>query len=243
MNTPRLILGIPGPWATLPDVARAVTASGSGYELEGNRFRAVGSCTTFDVELYDHDPNLRRAFEIAGEGRFTPAELSGIENHRSTVYLLGIGGSAENAWAAARAAVGLLDSGGLAVKIESTGKAHTSSYWRESASSNDLFRLYSTFVVLVGARECFYSCGMHNLGFPDASIDSRLGTDAGARVLNNFNYYQLSKRPILKSGHTLQIAAGEPVFRITLDVCKRFADEHPFHNPYGVWNITRMGDD
>jgi hypothetical protein len=45
----------------------------------------------------------------------------------------------------------------------------------------------------------------------------------------------------LKSGHTFQIAAGEPVFRVTLDVCKQFAEESPFHNPYGVWTILQAG--
>ncbi len=241
MKQPRLILGIPGPW---PDAARAMAAlnaSSPGFRLAGDRFTEVASRAAFEIEVYPYDPRLAQAFEIAGEGRFVPAELAEIGRHRSTIYLVGRGGSVECVRAAVRTAVAVLDAGGIAVKIESTGKAHTAAYWRETAVSSQLSRLYGAMVVLVGGEDFFYSCGMHNLGLPDATVSSALGRAGGAHVLNNFHFYQLAEGPVIKSGHTFQIGADEPVFVVSLAECSLFEPDDPFHNPYGVWRLTKLG--
>lgn len=212
----RIILGVPGRWEDRP-----VVDVGGDYQ----------------VEDYPPDPKLRRAFEVAGEGRFDEATLAAIAAHRRTLYLLGPGGSVPLAWRAMAEAAKLLDAGGLAVKIESTGKAHNAAAWREAAASGDLFRLYSTFVVLVGGREWNYSCGMHNLGLPDATVPASLGLADGARTLNEFHWYQLSASPNLASGHTIQVQADGPTFRLELRPCTQFKAENPFHNPFGVWQL------
>ena len=241
MKHPQLILGIPGPWPDADHATAAIRVSSPRFRIVGDRLIEVASKAGFDLEVYPPDPGLTRAFEIAGEGRLSQTDLATISRHRCTVYLLGKGGSVEDARAAVRAAAAVLVAGGFAVKIESTGKAHTAAYWRETAASTDLFRLYSTMVVLVGGREFFYSCGMHNLGLPDATISSDLGPAEGAHVLNNFHFYQLSEKPILKSGHTFQIAANEAVFQVALGACAQFEPDDPFHNPYGVWHLSKLG--
>jgi hypothetical protein len=240
MTTPLLILGVPGPWRDLDELASAVATANNGYAIADAQLCETATGTTYDLDLYEHDPSLRRAFEAAGEGRLAPAELDRIAQHRHTAYLIGPGGSVENARAAARAAVALLDAGGFAVKIESAGKAHTVGYWRETAVTTDLFRLYSAYVVLVGGRPFFYSCGMHNLGLPDATVSSDLGPKEGAHVLNNFHNYQLKASRPIQNGHTFQITASEPTYRVTLEPCRQFPAGKPFHNPYGVWHLAAV---
>lgn len=242
MTPPRLILGVPGPWRDWDELELAVAATGGGYVVADAQLCHEASGTAYDIDFYEHDPNLRRAFEVAGEGRLASADLDLIAQHRHTAYLIGPGGSIDNARAAVRAAVALLDAGGCAVKIESSGKAHTAAYWRETATATDLFRLYSAYVVLVGGPTFFYSCGMHNLGFPDALVPSSLGAKEGAHVLNNFHNYQLKASRPIQNGHTFQITASEPSYRVTLEPCRQFPPGKPFHNPYGVWQLTPADD-
>jgi hypothetical protein len=187
--------------------------------------------------VYEYDPGLENAFRIAGEGRFDPRTLAAIGRHRTTVYVRAPSGSVEAAWRAARAACAVLDAGGLAVKIETTGKAHTPDWWREAASSNHLFALYCLMVVLVGGPTHAYSCGMHNFGLPDCTAPLSAGREKTVDLINGFLFYVLSEAPDLASRHTFQAAEDQPVYRLAHGPSEHPID-HPFHNPYGVWQLA-----
>jgi len=58
--------------------------------------------------------------------------------------------------------------GGLAVKVDSAGIAHTWERWSKLLQGTQ-FDLYTAAVVLVGDEGQFYSCGMHHFGLAECS--------------------------------------------------------------------------
>src|SRR5437762_2842096 len=98
----QVIMGVPGPWPDRAALTQAV-ASRSDWLFAGSVLRHQQTGAAFEVEIYDRDPGLRSAFEIAGEGRFDASDLDQIQRHGHTVYLVGAAGSVPRIWEAARA--------------------------------------------------------------------------------------------------------------------------------------------
>ena len=154
------------------------------------------------MEIYEHDPALQNAFHLAGRSSVTDAEIDAIATHTCTACVIGEGGSTEAAQSILGAASGLLRAGGLAVKMESTGKAHSKQDWYVLDADQSLRALYDAFVTLIGGDGGGYSCGMHNLGLPDAAQDAALSDEDGARLLQTFLLYTLLEKPDLRRSQT-----------------------------------------
>lgn len=235
----KIIIGIPGSWATRSDIVASIARHSGGFIFAGLVLMDTATKQGFTLEVYDHDPQLHEAFRIASGGRITDADLGAIAQHRHTLYCLSSGVSLEAARQILRAGVGLLDAGGFAVKVESSGVAHSATRWRELAASKHLFDVYTAFVTLIGGRDCFYSCGMHAFGLPDAAVPRDLDAQAAAQLLNVFNHYLVAERPPLADGHTFSVAASAPRYRLHKSACDTYEPEHAFHNPNGMWRFTR----
>lgn len=241
MEKPRIIVGVPGAWPTRSDIVAAIASRSGGYLFAGRAMMEMGTDDSFQLEVYDHDPNLRQAFEVAGGGRYTTAELDAIDRHTHTLYVTGEGGSTDAAWKMMRAARGLLRAGGLGVKVESAGVAPRPDRWSEWADSGFVPNLYHAFVVRVGEPGVWFSCGMHNLGYRDVVI---AGADATAaevgELIHGFQMYELMESPTIKSGQTFGLNSTAPMYRITAEACQTYPPGDPFHNPYGLWRLTRI---
>lgn len=198
----------------------------------------VATKEAFTLEIYEHDPNLRRAFSIAGKGRLTEKDLEAIGSHTFTLYLVTPGGSVDAARRMLHAAAGLLKAGGLAVKIESTGTAHRADQWAEFCVHDHLVNLQQAYVTYVGSKGLYYSCGMHNLGLSDALVDMGLHASEAAKLLHSFTRYLLIENPSLKDGETFSTDVDAPRYRLLHEPCKQYEEGDLFHNPFGVWKLT-----
>jgi hypothetical protein len=138
-----------------------------------------------------------------------------------------------------RVGAALLDAGGIAVKVESSGAANSAKQWRELAGSKSLYDTYRAFVRPYGGKDSFYSCGMHNLGLPDAAVPRNLDPPAAAELLNAFNHYMLREKPALEDGDTFSIAPDAPHFKLQKTACDTYKAGHSFHNPFGVWKMIK----
>jgi hypothetical protein len=238
---PRIILGIPGKWPTRADVVRAIAEFSGGYLFSGNALMNAKTEQSWPVDVYQHDPKLRRAFEVAGQGLIDDVTLDEIASHTQTIYVLGEDVGLEPARAMLDVGRALLDAGGLAVKVESCGTAHDAKTWRDlSGTSAVPTSLYRALVVLVGkgSRDVFYSCGMHHFGLPDTTVDASVGPEEAATAMNRFNVYQMTDSPALQTGHTFSVAADAPRYRLERRACAQFPAGDPFHNPDGYWHLT-----
>jgi hypothetical protein len=237
-KSPQTVIGIPGRWADRSDIVTSIASRSGGYLFAGMVMMKIGTKDGFTLEVHEHDPNLRHAFSIAGRGRLTDEDLEGIGSHTFTLYLMAQGGSIDVAKNLLHAANGLLKAGGLAVKVESTGTAHRADQWAAFCSHDHLGNLLQAYVTYVGSNGAFYSCGMHNLGHPDALVEANIQPNDAARLLHTFVGYLLVEKPTLKDRETFSIAADAPRYRLFHEPCKKYEPGNLFHNPFGIWKMA-----
>lgn len=171
-----LIICIPGPWRDRAAFIGSVIRT----EPKG-RFMFAGGILA-DIQQQDHvplefcnpDPRMTRAFESAGQGKLPPECLERIRQHTAVVYLHFPISLQEQRERVAKFTDILRQAGGIAVKLESSGVAHTWDAW-EGRLRGSLFDLYCCAVVLVGDTHSFYSCGMHHFGLPECEVPSYMG--------------------------------------------------------------------
>lgn len=175
-----MILCIPGPWADRGAFLRQVVMAGAGrFIYTGVILADIRAKDNVGLEFCGPDTRMTKAFETAGQGKLPETCLAEIRGHASVVYL-----RAPLDLVAERERLvkftGLLRSiGGIAVKVESAGVAHTWETW-ERRLKGSLFDLYCAAIVLVGDKDTFYSCGMHHFGLPECEVPSSLGGAKGA---------------------------------------------------------------
>lgn len=238
MNSSTIIC-IPGTWENRSAITTTI-AHGHKFLFAGMVILDLQTQKSCELEVYEYDPNLLKSFEIAGQGCIPKEVLANISLHKYTLYAVAESPSIETATWMLKLGTSLLDAGGLAVKIESGGLAHTAEDWRVLAEDGSLSSLYNAFVTLIGGQSYYYSCGMHNFGLPDVSLSRSVAPQDASQILNDFNYYQLSEKPNLKNGHTFSIAIEAPKFKILHRQYEGYDDSDPLYNPFGCWHLEEL---
>ena len=205
----KIVLGIPGPWADTVELGRAIAASNDGYHLHEG--------------------------QLVGPG--ISAQLELIE---SCTYLICPGGSLDAGRNAMALAAVILRAGGDAVRVESAGLSHSAKNWLAQAerSETHVGALYIGYVALINRQGQVYSCGMHNLGFPDATVASTTSVRVAGELLRGFLMSVIHDQPLLVSAKsTLDDGAGT-FYLLTHEACALCEPDDPFFNPFGVWRLT-----
>jgi hypothetical protein len=235
------MLCIPGPWGSRADfLHRVVTHTKGEFMFAGGILANPNAQDHVPLEFYGPTDNIRKAFEIAGQGKLPNELLDQIDAHKSVVYLrfpLGVIRQKEHILKYTSL---LRDLGGFAVKIESTGIAHTWDVWDELLSSDNPFDQYRCFVVLIGDEEYYYSCGMHHFSLPDCQISRTIPVAEAADQLNRFNYYQIVEQPELESGDTFSLTPDSPYYQLIRNQDSRHENDELFHNPHGIWTMKKV---
>ena len=239
-QTPEIILCIPGQWKSRSEIVTSLAlANMKEYIFAGMILLHLPTSTSFEVEVHDADPRLRQAFEVAGQDRLSESELSEIEQHTFVIYIIGKGGSQENAVAVMNAGHAFLKAGGIGIKIETSGKAFSNEQWTEIVNETDK-NFYNAFVVLIKSdRYSIYSCGLHNLGLRDVEIDSSLNTDEAIELIQIFIFYLLVDKPTILSGQTFSVAKDAPVFTILEQKCVIYESDELCFNSYGMYYLEQ----
>jgi hypothetical protein len=242
-NTLSIVLGIPGPWHDIEELAQATAQHSSEFGLRQGQLVRLDDDKHFQIELMERDPQLRQYYALANRRSLTEDDLAQIDAHQSTAYLIGPGGSLEGAQDMLQAGAALLQAGGYAVKVETSGTAHSTRDWLAQAKRRDTHvgALYITYVALVSKSETVYSCGMHNMGFADALVSASLGMAQAADLLRGFLMGVLHEKPILFSGQSTMGDGDGGTYRLTHEDCHTYPQDDPFYNPYGMWRLTKIG--
>ncbi|WP_221621888.1 DUF4261 domain-containing protein [Variovorax sp. KBW07] len=236
---PEMVLCIPGPWENTTELIRRLIQHGDGYLFAGRIL--MHTETRFSCELIFEGPDERmsRAFWATAPHWRDSAEMTAIATHRSVVYLVGPGGSQQNAESLMQAGAALVRAGGLGVKVESTGLSHTPSAWLDHCAHLYLFFAHRALVIyLTGEDVC--SCGMHNLGLKDAVTGSLDDPTAATELLRAFTHYLFTEQPTIRHGQTFSVAADARVYRIEEESSQTYEEDSLFHNPYGLWRLVPL---
>ena len=181
----QIIIGVPGVWQNHTEVSQAIAAQNNDFIFAGFTLMDTATQDVAFVELHDHDPRLVDVFETLGESSINDQDLEKIAAHRSTLWVLSPEVSIQQARRMMEVGRTLLNAGGLAVKVESSGVAHSARRWHEFAVSDDLQQMYCAYVNLIEGDDYIYSCGMHNFGLPSTL---KAWIDHVARAERTFSY-------------------------------------------------------
>lgn len=243
MEGSKIILCIPGIWTTRSEIIKSVARKSEGYIFAGNVISKVNEpINTFGIEVYDYDKYLADAFEIAGNETFSEEQLNRIKNHSLSMYLVGEGGSIDLVIKLVDAAYALLKSGGLGVKVESSGTANTLEKWSNLHKKNDIVDLFNSFVTIIEETDFYYTCGMHCFGLPDViTFKNQVSIQYTQELMQVFCLYTLIEQPILENGSTFSIDENHSNFTLKHAECRHFSKDDLFYNPYGVWALIKEG--
>jgi hypothetical protein len=233
-----LIVAVPGPWKDRSELLGQIVGSTDGkFMLAGPMLAIPSERDHIMLQFAEADPNLRRAFQLAGRGQLNGPTIGAVARHRSIAFAyfpLQVLGQQERIL---RYTNVLRQIGGIAVKIESVGIAHEWDAWEQLLRSEDLFDLYTGFVTLITDESHFYSCGMHHFDLPDTQVPRSLPESDAVHLLNQFNHYRISESPDLEEGHTFSLSADSPRFELSRVDDVRYPTDHPFHNAHGLWDL------
>lgn len=229
------VLCVPGTWVARSDLIAATLDA--GWIFAGAVMMNLASRDAVQLEVHEgNDSAVSEAFRHAGRHWVASPAMRALEAHASVVYVIGKGGSAEASALMMDAATALLDSGGLGVKVESAGVAHSPEVWRELTENKDRLTAFHAFVVTVTGTDEIHTCGMHNLGLRDIRVTGG-GSDAG-RLASEFAYYLYAESPDVQAGHTFSLGPDEPRYTIEDDPGVHYGDNDLFTNPFGAWRLA-----
>ena len=151
----------------------------------------------------------------------TKEDLERIDAHLIVLYLIGPGGSLDNARSMMDFGAGLVKAGGLAVKVETAGAGHSPAEWFRMGDKKTVADLFRAYVIVATGAETTYSCGMHNLGYRDAVITGT-GEEDAYRLVTIPLLYARQEQPVLNSGETFSLTADSPYYRLKAEPCSKF---------------------
>ncbi|KAB7774057.1 hypothetical protein CEK69_01760 [Xanthomonas sp. LMG 12462] len=238
IEPPKIVLCIPGPWPDRADLLARIVQDSGGYLFAGHVLMHMDSGQACELQYEPHDARMAAAFAAAGPHWRGSADMARIGTHASVVYLIGAGGSRVRAETMMRAAAALLDAGGLGVKVESSGVAHSPADWRQLCADLSLGSAHRAYVLNITGEQV-YSCGMHQFGMKDAIVAAQAASDP-VGLLHTFTCYLFNEAPDVRAGHTFSVAADAPRYRIQAEASSQFQPGDLFANPYGLWRLMPL---
>jgi hypothetical protein len=257
IRKPKTVLGIPGTWDSREALIAMVNTVNQGtFELQNGVLKHLATGDTYEVVVQDRNDGLRESFATAAvfdEYRRVDDEfLDALDEHTYITYVIGETGSFATAGAIAAAALAILNTGGIGIKVESSGIAFTRDEWEHSVSrlhpegqyaEDDIDLMYMfVYPAVSDGKQTTWSRGMHNLGMKDVLIDG-LEFEGGAELAVEFNTFQVLDKPEFPDEgfiFELQLENSEEsafeMFAITDD--QPHAGDELFENPYGVWRLS-----
>jgi len=268
---PRIVLCVPGTWSDAAELAERLRAG--PFRWTDSKLRAAEGPESFDAEFRGPDLRMKAAFQASAcrvRPSLTSADYAAVQGHRSVAYVLSDNfGRSTAAGAASRmidAGLALIEAGGIAVKCESSGIAHSAARWRElaarlrlgggsGATRSDALEerarawapLFDAYVRLpiIDDNKDLYSCGMHLLGASDAhvALADFPGDDIASahRVLEGF--LREFRNDLVPGRQELQRSfkpeGKDDRFLSVPEPCSRYPEDAFFWNRWGCFRLRR----
>ena len=147
------------------------------------------------------------------------------------------GGTLESAARLLQFAQLLLSIGGLAVRVESCGKAHSERDWND-LEAHDVEDSFWAYVMLSGSPNRCASTGMRFLGHPDIAVRGVTDSDLAATLVDTLARAICCWIPDIQDGQTFGLGPEEPAYRMTQGPCTTYPPDDLFHNPFGLWTLV-----
>ncbi|MEL6931161.1 MAG: hypothetical protein AAFO95_21450 [Cyanobacteria bacterium J06600_6] len=244
----QIVICIPTNLSNRQEIAAALEKTvGTEYVFMGRVFQSTITPSSCEIDICgcqakgfapESSTSLADDFERAAQNRLDLVTRQQLDRCQQLVYLTSNQIGYDACLGMANLAQVILAIGGLAIKVESTGIAHSRQKWLSNYNSDDVFEIYSLYVQLVEGEDYYYSCGMNNFGKADVAMALESDIGLAIYVMNVFNYYRLTESPILQDGHTFQPDMGCPRYQMQWIEDREEAPASTLYNPYGRWYLT-----
>lgn len=240
MGLPKIVLGIPGFWKTRNEFKEAMIRKGNGYIYLGNH---IGSFEKpeefFEIDFSDYNQYVAEAFEIAGNGSFSKDDVNNLKKHNSIVYIISNEGTLENILKIMEVASAVIHAGGIAVNVETSGRACTKNDWLDITNNKEITKVFTAFIQMSRDNNIFYTTGMHSFGYPDVITTVGMEVAEIEQLFRGFCLYSIIEKPKINEGETFSLDSNSPIFLLKKENCTMFEEDDLFFNPYGIWNLIR----
>ena len=238
----KTVLCIPGSWKDRSEIVTSIALKNLGeFIFAGKILLNLKTNIGFEIEIFDRDDRMKESFKWAGMVNMLSDEyLELIDKHVFVVYIVGETGDLQKAKSIAEAGLAVLKSGGIGIKVETSGKAFSKEQWADLIIKYQESNLYKMFVLdsISDVKGTTYSCGMHNLGFKDTIVSGEHFQES-VNLISTFGYYQLIDKPSIMSNQTFSSSANSPIFQIIEEQNQPYKDHKLFRNPFGMWRLKR----
>ncbi len=214
-------------------IRQVISVTDGTYLFAGLILMSVEDKVSIKCEIHPPDPNMAEAFEIGGQGTVSTDEIAAIAAHRSVLYLIWDQPGLTELHRLHAFIKVCLKCGGLGVKFENSGVAHSYHSWEAMNFHENTLELMQAHVMLTGDEHYYYSTGMHVFGLPDTAVPVTIDNRQAGYLLTEFNHYQIFESPEFKEGHTFSTSADAPYFRLREKTDWINAGLECFENPYG----------
>lgn len=242
VTCPKTVLCIPGNWNNRSEIVTAISENNMNeFIFAGMILLNLKNKNSFELEICDRDERMKESFKWAGMvNRVSDEFLNEIDKHKYVIYLTAETGDTEKAKLIAEAGKAILKSGGIGIKVETTGKAFTKDHWIDLLDDFDEANLYQMFVLdsICDGIGKTYSCGMHNLGLKDSIVYNEEFQES-VNLISIFGYYQLIEKVEIKNNQTFSTEAEGPIFIISEELNQPNKGDELFENPFGIWKLER----
>ncbi|MEP2239954.1 hypothetical protein [Maribacter sp.] len=242
IRKPKTILCIPGNWDNRKEIVSTIIENNmNDFIFAGSILLNIKTNEGFELEICERDDRMKDSFKFAGMVNQVSNEfIEQIDKHKYVIYLSSETGDLNSVTEIAKAGNAILKSGGIGIKVETTGKAFTKDHWNELLSDFEESNLYQMFVLdsISDGNGKTYTCGMHNLGLKDSIVYNE-EFQASVNLLSIFGYYQLIDKPEINLGQTFSTDLESPIFEISQEKNQPNKGDKLFENPYGMWKLER----
>ncbi|MCS1350228.1 DUF4261 domain-containing protein [Mechercharimyces sp. CAU 1602] len=243
MNNTQIVIGIPGVWKSGRVVLEQLLNAEIGRYTysEGIIFDKTVS-KRFQFTITGYDSELLEAYKYASVGRIDEGDLNKISDHRSIIYLITDTGTIDDIRGIIQLGAKIIDLGGIAVKIETTGRAYSKNDWLLLHNNLDLNSIYDYFVTYISDGERYYTCGMKSFGLPDTILknSNEEWSEDVYSLLVNFSLYNIVENPQFADGDKFSLNEGSGVYRVTHSEDFRYDESHVFYNCRGLLELELL---
>ncbi len=237
------VICIPGNWNNWDEFILSIaTANNLEYLAAGSILMNNKNGKFFAIDFCEKDAKMQEAFSYAGSvTRMSQNSLDEIGNHKNVIYISSETGNLDDAEHIALATNAILKAGGMAVKIETTGKAFEKEKWLSFFDTFEMSYLYEMFVLdsISSPDGTVHSCGMQNLGYKDTIVSGEEFQSA-VNLISVFGFYQIIDKPTIENNQTFSIAVDAPVYKISNELNQPNKGDELFENPFGMWRLTKQ---
>ncbi|EIT84281.1 hypothetical protein A374_15883 [Fictibacillus macauensis ZFHKF-1] len=230
----KVVIAIPGMWGSRREFMKSLAKSNSGYiATERVMSNLNDSNESFSIDMRGATPSLIEALRAGGGRLFSEQTLQAMKLHQSIIYVMSECASYTEVAHLLKAVNAVLRSGGLAVYVESTGRAMTKEGWSQAARSSKAEALFLCFVQMHRSKGYYYTTGMHVFGLRDLAVEEKLSPQEASTLFRSFASYVLEEQPDLHDGHSFSIQRDAPIYKLREQAAVIDEVDHP----YGWWTF------